>query len=69
MIKGFNNSELSIAVEAFIRHKLDEKNAKLREWQANTVSGNPVMGNGIRRKAGEIQGMEEVLKFMIQNRK
>ena len=64
MIKKFNNSELSIATESFIRHKLDEKRAKLREWEAN-----PVMGNGVRRKAGEIQGLEEVLKFMIQNRK
>ena len=64
MIKGFNNSELSIATESFVRQQLDEKRAKLREWEAN-----PVMGNGVRRKAGEIQGLEEVLKFMIQNRK
>ena len=33
MIKGFNNSELSIAVEAFVRHKLDEKKATLRDWE------------------------------------
>ena len=64
MIKGFNNSELSIATESFVRQKLDEKRAKLREWEAN-----PVMGNGVRRKAGEIQGLEEGLKLMIQNRK
>jgi len=66
MIKGFNNSELSIAVEAFVRHKLDEKKATLRDWE--TRYGVQGFG-GIRRKAGEIQGMEEVLKFMIQNRK
>ena len=67
MIKGFNNSELSIAVEAFVRHKLDEKKATLRDWE--TRYGVQGFGFGIRRKAGEIQGMEEVLKFMIQNRK
>ena len=66
MIKGFNNSELSIAVEAFVRHKLDEKKATLRDWEARYG----VQGfGGVRRKAGEIQGMEEVLKFMVQNRK
>jgi len=66
MIKGFNNSELSIAVEAFVRHKLDEKKATLRDWEARYgVEG----FGGVRRKAGEIQGMEEVLKFMVQNRK
>tara|TARA_Y100000588_G_C13571208_1_gene634680 strand:- start:326 stop:526 length:201 start_codon:yes stop_codon:yes gene_type:complete len=66
MIKGFNNSELSIAVEAFVRQKLDEKKATLRDWEARYG----VQGfGGVRRKAGEIQGMEEVLKFMVQNRK
>ena len=66
MIKKFNNSELSIAVEAFVRHKLDEKKATLRDWEARYgVEG----FGGVRRKAGEIQGMEEVLKFMVQNRK
>ena len=66
MIKKFNNSELSIATESFVRQKLDEKKATLRDWE--TRYGVQGFG-GIRRKAGEIQGLEEVLKFMIQNRK
>tara|TARA_R100000808_G_scaffold2354_1_gene9458 strand:+ start:1055 stop:1216 length:162 start_codon:yes stop_codon:yes gene_type:complete len=53
-------------VEAFVRQKLDEKKATLRDWEARYG----VQGfGGVRRKAGEIQGMEEVLKFMVQNRK
>ena len=64
MKNGFNNSDLSIATESFIRHLLEQKSAKLREW--SHTSG---MQNGARRKAGEIQGIQEVLNFMIANRK
>ena len=68
MIKGFSNSELSIATDSFVRHKLDEKKATLRRWEEQ-YADRPNAFGGIRRKAGEIQGLEEVLRFMIQNRK
>ena len=67
MKSGFNNSELSIATESFVRHKLDEKKATLRRWEEQ-YADRPNAFGGIRRKAGEVQGLEEVLRFMIQNR-
>jgi hypothetical protein len=67
MIKGFNNSELSIAVEAFVRHKLDEKKATLRDWEARYgVEG--FGGQASRRHPDRLpvrdslQGMEEVAR-------
>ena len=68
MKNGFNNSELRLATESFLRHKLDEKRATLRRWEEQ-YKDLPNAFNGRRRKAGEVQGLEEVLKFMIQNRK
>ena len=62
--KGFSNSELSIATEAFVRERL----ARKRE-QLHRLGGVESMKNFVRYITGEIDGLEATLKFMIQNRR
>ena len=62
--KGFSGAELSIATQAFMLGELERKRLTRHEWEKQ-----PVMANGVRRLNGEIDALQTVLGFMIQNRK
>ena len=64
--KGFSGAELSIATESLVRNMLDRNRLTLQTWEAKYGAAG---FGGIKRKAGEIQALETVLGFMIQNRK
>ena len=62
--KGFSGAELSIATQAFMLGELERKRLTRHEWEKQ-----PEMANGVRRLNGEIDALQTVLGFMIQNRK
>ena len=62
--KGFSGAELSIATQAFMIGELERKRLTRQDWEKQ-----PEMANGVRRLNGEIDALQQVLGFMIQNRK
>ena len=62
--KGFSGAELSIATQAFMLGELERKRLTRQDWEKQ-----PEMANGVRRLNGEIDALQTVLGFMIQNRK
>jgi hypothetical protein len=62
--KGFSGAELSIATQAFMLGELERKRLTRQDWEKQ-----PEMANGVRRLNGEIDALQQVLGFMIQNRK
>jgi hypothetical protein len=62
--KGFSGAELSIATQAFMLGEVERKRLIRQDWEKQ-----PEMANGVRRLNGEIDALQQVLGFMIQNRK
>ena len=62
--KGFSGAELSIATQAFMLGEVERKRLIRQDWEKK-----PEMANGVRRLNGEIDALQTVLGFMIQNRK